>query len=326
MVKIVISLVLGIVLAVILFMLFIPYLHRLKFGQTIRVEGPKNHYKKNGTPTMGGVVIIIGTMITFLGMVIFLIPWDQKNIKDLFLLIYPFLSYGILGLIDDYLIIVKKHNQGIKPKVKFLVMLGIAGGYYYGYLTFGMENILNVFGKTIDLGFFYGVFLLLFMAAVTNAVNITDGIDGLAGGLVMIALIAFLGIAYYHQDMIIVYFALAMLSTLMGFMIFNINPASIFMGNTGSYALGGALGGIAILIKAELLLLIIGIIFVIETLSVILQAYYFKVTKGKRFFKMAPLHHHLELSGYTEWQIDLIFWSLGIIFGILGLVMGVKLF
>lgn len=326
MAKIISSLVIGIILAVFLFMMFIPYLHRLKFGQTIRVEGPKNHYKKNGTPTMGGVVIIIGTILTLVITIFFVQPWKIENFKQLLQLIIPFVSYGLLGFIDDYLIIVKKHNQGIKPKVKFLIMLIIAAIYYYFYLSLGMKNTINIFGEIVDVGFVYGIFLMIYMASVTNAVNITDGLDGLAGGLVIIALISFAGIALYQKNMIVLAFELALLATLIGFMIFNINPASIFMGNTGSYALGGALGGIAILLKVELLLLTIGIIFVVETLSVIIQIYYFKFTGGRRFFKMAPLHHHLELSGYTEWQIDLIFWSIGIIFGIVGLVMGVKLF
>lgn len=326
MTNIIISFVVGIVVSVILFMVFIPYLHRLKFGQTIRIEGPKEHYKKNGTPTMGGIVIILGSLITLLVTIFVTKAFEIESLKNKFLLLFPFLGYGLLGYLDDYLIIVKKNNQGVKPRIKFMLMLVLAGIYYYIYLSLGMPNTLNIFGKTIDLGFLYGIFILLFIAAVTNAVNITDGIDGLAGGLIVIALISLAGLAYYQDQKLTLAFILSLIATVLGFMIFNVNPASIFMGNTGSYALGGALAAIAIVLKVEMLMLVIGIVFVIETLSVIMQVYYFKITKGKRIFKMAPLHHHFELSGYSEWQIDFIFWSVGIFFGIIGLVMGVKLF
>jgi phospho-N-acetylmuramoyl-pentapeptide-transferase len=326
MTNIIISFVVGIVVSVILFMVFIPYLHRLKFGQTIRIEGPKEHYKKNGTPTMGGIVIILGSLITLLVTIFVTKAFEIESLKNIFLLLFPFIGYGLLGYLDDYLIIVKKNNQGVKPRIKFMLMLVLAGIYYYIYLSLGMPNTLNIFGKTIDLGFLYGIFILLFIAAVTNAVNITDGIDGLAGGLIVIALISLAGLAYYQDQKLTLAFILSLIATVLGFMIFNVNPASIFMGNTGSYALGGALAAIAIVLKVEMLMLVIGIVFVIETLSVIMQVYYFTITKGKRIFKMAPLHHHFELSGYSEWQIDFIFWSVGIFFGIIGLVMGVKLF
>lgn len=326
MTNIIISFVVGIVVSVILFMVFIPYLHRLKFGQTIRIEGPKEHYKKNGTPTMGGIVIILGSLITLLVTIFVTKAFEIESLKNIFLLLFPFIGYGLLGYLDDYLIIVKKNNQGVKPRIKFMLMLVLAGIYYYIYLSLGMPNTLNIFGKTIDLGFLYGIFILLFIAAVTNAVNITDGIDGLAGGLIVIALISLAGLAYYQDQKLTLAFILSLIATVLGFMIFNVNPASIFMGNTGSYALGGALAAIAIVLKVEMLMLVIGIVFVIETLSVIMQVYYFKITKGKRIFKMSPLHHHFELSGYSEWQIDFIFWSVGIFFGIIGLVMGVKLF
>lgn len=326
MTNIIISFVVGIVVSVILFMVFIPYLHRLKFGQTIRIEGPKEHYKKNGTPTMGGIVIILGSLITLLVTIFVTKAFEIESLKNIFLLLFPFIGYGLLGYLDDYLIIVKKNNQGVKPRIKFMLMLVLAGIYYYIYLSLGMPNTLNIFGKTIDLGFLYGIFILLFIAAVTNAVNITDGIDGLAGGLIVIALISLAGLAYYQDQKLTLAFILSLIATVLGFMIFNVNPASIFMGNTGSYALGGALAAIAIVLKVEMLMLVIGIVFVIETLSVIMQVYYFKITKGKRIFKMAPLHHHFELSGYSEWQIDFIFWSVGIFFGIIGLVMGVKQF
>ena len=181
MTNIIISFVVGIVVSVILFMVFIPYLHRLKFGQTIRIEGPKEHYKKNGTPTMGGIVIILGSLITLLVTIFVTKAFEIESLKNIFLLLFPFLGYGLLGYLDDYLIIVKKNNQGVKPRIKFMLMLVLAGIYYYIYLSLGMPNTLNIFGKTIDLGFLYGIFILLFIAAVTNAVNITDGIDGLVG-------------------------------------------------------------------------------------------------------------------------------------------------
>jgi phospho-N-acetylmuramoyl-pentapeptide-transferase len=323
---VIMGLVLGTIASILLFMLFIPYLHRLKFGQAIRTEGPKEHLKKQGTPTMGGIVIIMATIITFWLFMWLSHAYDSSQSVTVFLLFLPLLGYGLLGFVDDYLIVVKKNNRGIRPRAKFILMLIISGIYYYCYLSYRMPSTINIFGWVVDLGFLYGVFVLVFFASATNAVNLTDGLDGLAGGLIVIALIAFAGLAFYQENYLTLYFIIALIAAILGFMIFNVNPASIFMGNTGSLALGGALAGIAIMLKVEMLLLVIGIVFVCETLSVIIQIYYFKLTKGKRFFKMAPIHHHFELCGYSEWQIDLMFWSTGIIFGLIGLVLGVRLF
>ncbi len=312
------------ILEVIAYLLTIPFLRKAKVGQSIRKEGPERHLQKAGTPTMGGsLIIIFASMIALISIFWLNLAIDRWQLA---LIAIAFLGYGLLGFIDDYLIIVKQVNDGIRPSIKFLCQLLIAAIMYGVLILSSHDSSLNIFGVNVNLYFGYGIFLLLLLVGTSNAVNISDGIDGLAGGLLTINFASFSLIAYYQSNWPVFVICLALVVTILGFLIFNVYPAKIFMGNTGSLALGAILATISICLECEVLLLIIGIPFVIETISVILQVIYFKATHGKRLFKMAPIHHHLELSGYTEWQIDLIFWSFNIVMGILGVIMGVRLF
>lgn len=314
----------AIIVISILYYLTIPILRRIKMGQIIRVDGPTRHLSKAGTPTMGGLIFIIGSLGVYL---IFLQVLNLSIYTfESGLILISFLGYGFIGFFDDYLIVIKKNNRGISVKIKFFIQFLIALIIYLLYLKQGLSSTINLFGWHINIGFLFGIFILFFYVGVTNAVNITDGIDGLAGGLSLIAYGAYGVLAYHNNMMEAFYFTLALMSGLIAFFIFNFHPAKIFMGNTGSMALGGGLAGIALLLKMEVLLVIVGGVFVWETLSDIIQIWYFKKTKGKRIFLMAPFHHHLELKGWSEWKIDLIFWLIGFILALIGIYLGVKLF
>ncbi len=312
------------ILELLFYQSLIPLLKKIKINQTVREDGPKKHIIKNGTPTMGGIIFsffIIIFYFTFL--FLFKLP---INIYESLIIIISIIGYGLLGFIDDYLIVIKNNNKGISPKRKFLIQLLIASVIYGLLILNGHSSNLNFFGLDINLSFGYGIFILLFFTSVTNSVNLSDGLDALASGIVVTILIgcliysSFLGLDYLTILCVI------SLIAILGFMFFNFHPAKIFMGNSGSMALGGLLTCIFILMEKEVLLIIMGSALVIETLSDIIQVTYFKLTKGKRVFKMAPFHHHLELLNYSEWQIDLIFWSFSLAMSLIGVLIGVRLF
>ncbi|XMB87478.1 phospho-N-acetylmuramoyl-pentapeptide-transferase [Mycoplasmatota bacterium WC44] len=307
----------SLILTVVLLLQFIPKLIELKFGQIVREEGPLGHYIKTGTPTMGGITFILGTLITAL-LFSLIKGFDSEDYKIMLLFFLPMFFYGILGFVDDYLIVVKKNNIGIKPNVKFFLQILLSVIYFYIYLSFDMSTLLQIGNFDIDLIWVYGILILLMFTSTTNAVNLTDGLDGLATGLVIIALLAFLTIML-DKDSVLSLCVISLIGSLSAFLLFNRHPAKIFMGDTGSLALGAVLVTISIIMKKEILLIIIGAVFVIETLSVILQVSYFKITKGKRIFKMAPLHHHFELKGIKEYHVVELFWIAGFLFGLLGL-------
>ena len=295
------------IFTIILFILFIPLFRYLKCGQSIRLEGPKEHYKKSGSPTMGGVLITLGFSIPFLIVtnLICHIPFNTC-----FLFILPSYLYMIIGFIDDYLIVIRKNNQGLKPRTKIIMQIIGVIIYYIFFVNQSFSHIVQIFSFKIDLKWGYGLFILLMFVASSNAVNLSDGLDGLATGLSIISFICIFIISYIKQNQLVLLFSIFMIASLMAFLIFNANPAKIFMGDAGSLMLGA---NAMILLEEELLLIIVGFAFVIETLSVIFQVIYFKITKGKRLFLMSPLHHHFELKGYNEWQIDLLFWLIGFI-------------
>ncbi|MED4127386.1 MULTISPECIES: phospho-N-acetylmuramoyl-pentapeptide-transferase [Shouchella] len=308
--------------AVILCPLFIPFLRRLKFGQSIREEGPKSHQKKSGTPTMGGIVIVLSILVTSLliGFVFF------EFTPELLLLMLVTIGYGVVGFFDDYLKVARKHNLGLTSKQKLVGQLIIAGLFYVGLLYIELDTIVSIPGTDIglDIGWFYAVLVVVMLLAGSNAVNLTDGLDGLLSGTGAIAFAAFAILAWSTGFIDAALFSTAITGALLGFLVFNAHPAKVFMGDTGSLALGGAIAGIAILTKMELMLIIIGGVFVIETLSVIIQVISFKTT-GKRVFKMSPLHHHYELVGWSEWRVVVTFWLLGVVFAIMGIYIGVWL-
>jgi phospho-N-acetylmuramoyl-pentapeptide-transferase len=299
-------------LAVIMGPLFIPILRRMKFGQQIRDDGPQGHLKKAGTPTMGGTIILLALAFTVL-------KFADRTI-ELFLVMFVTLGYGLIGFLDDYIKIVMKRSLGLTARQKILAQLVIAILLFYFLITNGFSTVVLIPGAdwNIDLGWFYLPFLILVMIASSNAVNITDGLDGLLAGTGAIAFGAYTVIAMKLTQPDLAIFSAAMVGAVLGFLVFNAHPAKVFMGDTGSLALGGALATLAVLTKTEILLILIGGVFVIETLSVIIQVISFQ-TRGKRIFRMSPIHHHFELTGWSEWRVVVAFWLFGLIFAGAGL-------
>ncbi|SMO48101.1 phospho-N-acetylmuramoyl-pentapeptide-transferase [Melghirimyces algeriensis] len=308
----------------------IPILRRLKFGQAIREEGPKAHQKKAGTPTMGGTIfltVIVLTAIPLSNVFFF------DSLSDLFFLLFATLGYGILGFMDDYIKVVMKRNLGLTAKQKLL------GQLFIGVVLFWVlwevrivrgENPaisqIHIPGTEVhfELSWLYLPLLVIMMIAASNAVNLTDGLDGLVSGTAVIAYGAYAVIGMVQSNYMVVIFSASVVGALLAFLVFNAHPAKVFMGDTGSLALGGGLAGLAVITKTELLLPVIGAVFVIETLSVMIQVLSFKL-RGKRIFRMSPLHHHFELVGWSEWRVVVSFWTVGFLFAALGIYLEVFL-
>lgn len=310
------TIILAFLITVLLSPIVIPFLKKLKFGQSIREEGPKSHQKKSGTPTMGGVMILASIIITTL---IMTGKFSEPTVKT-FMLLFVTLGFGALGFIDDFIKVAMKRNLGLTSKQKFLGQILIAVVFYFLYRHSGLTTDIRIpfVDFTVDLGWFFVIFIVFWLVGFSNAVNLTDGLDGLVSGTAAIAFGAYAVLAWNQSQFEVAIFSVAVVGAVLGFLVFNAHPAKVFMGDTGSLALGGAIAAIAILTKLELLLIIIGGIFVIETLSVILQVASFKTT-GKRIFRMAPLHHHYELSGWSEWRVVVTFWAVGLLFAIIGI-------
>ena len=315
----------GFILVLIAMPKVIPFLHKMKFGQVEREEGPESHKAKNGTPTMGGIVFVLAAILgTFISTLIF----DIDNIfnPELILTTIVLVGYSLIGLIDDALIIVKHSNKGLPPLAKLLAQIALAVICYFYAMNFIPEftSVITIplVDINIDLGYLYPALILIMFAGESNGVNLSDGLDGLATGLSMVAIAPFIIFAIMTKNYTLASYATAMVGALLGFMLFNYHPARIFMGDVGSLGLGGFLAVLAILTKQELLLLIVGGVFVIETLSVIIQVVSFKTT-GKRVFRMAPLHHHFEMLGWSEQQVVFAFWFCGFLCGIAGCLIGV---
>ncbi|HLS22875.1 MAG TPA: phospho-N-acetylmuramoyl-pentapeptide-transferase [Pseudogracilibacillus sp.] len=304
----------------------IPFLKRLKFGQSIREEGPKSHYKKSGTPTMGGIVIVLSIVVTSF---IIMYKFFPAEISYQFsLLLFALVGYGLIGFLDDFIKIALKRNLGLTSKQKLVGQIVVAVIFYVLLHVNNFPTTVSLPGTTIEweLGFLYPFLIIFMMVGSSNAVNLTDGLDGLLAGTAAVAFGSFALLAansFPHFNTVMV-FSLAVVGALLGFLVFNAHPAKVFMGDTGSLALGAAIASVAILMKLEILLVIIGGVFVIETLSVIIQVISFKLT-GKRVFKMSPLHHHYELKGWSEWRVVTTFWIVGIIFAIIGIYIEVAL-
>lgn len=283
----------------------IPILHRLKFGQKIRDEGPQHHQAKSGTPTMGGIMIVVALILTLAKFL-----WSSP---DILILLLATVAFGLVGFLDDFIKVVKKRNLGLTAKQKFGMQI-VATVILYAVLWWHWHSTGEAFRVSIpftDVSFnlsgYYIFFLLLILLAATNAVNLTDGLDGLLSGSAGIVFAAYGYYAFLHTEYDVSLFCAAMVGALVGFLLFNRHPAKVFMGDTGSLAIGGALAMVAVLTHSEIALLLFGLIFVIETLSVIIQVFAFQ-TFGRRVFRMSPLHHHFELSGWTEWGVVLAFW------------------
>lgn len=319
------TLAIAFLITVLLSPIFIPFLRRLKFGQSIREEGPESHLKKTGTPTMGGIMIIVSVMITSL---ILSFKMNGGSIGyEMWLLVFVMFGYGLIGFLDDFIKVALKRNLGLTSMQKMIGQLLIAIIFYLILYSQGFSSHIMVPGTSvqIELGWGYALLVVVMLVGSSNAVNLTDGLDGLLAGTAAIAFGAFAVLAWYGfpQNEIVI-FALATVGALLGFLVFNAHPAKVFMGDTGSLALGGAIAAIAILSKLEILLVIIGGVFVIETLSVIIQVISFKTT-GKRVFKMSPLHHHYELLGWSEWRVVTTFWLVGLVFAALAIYIKVWL-
>lgn len=298
----------------------IRYLHKIKFGQTERDEGLESHKKKNGTPTMGGLAFILVPSIVYVVFALFS-PFRLDMNTGIILLAY--IGYGLIGFIDDYIIVVKKNNEGLKPGVKFAMQSVLAIVFFLLYRSVSSTGVwIPILDKTIDLGFLYFILVFFMFTAETNAVNLTDGVDGLCAGLMVIALVPFVLFAMLEGVPNVAFLLLLVVFALLGYLVYNLHPARIFMGDTGSLALGGLIAAAAMVLKQELLLIVIGFVFVAEVLSVIIQVTHFKRTK-KRIFLMAPLHHHFEKSGWDENKVVRNFWTAGIVCALLGLWLGV---
>lgn len=313
------ALMLGFVLSIITGVILIPLLRKLHFGQSVSLTLGERHLKKNGTPTIGGLIFIIPTIISLL------LLWFRGSIEmtsNLMIVLFVFISYALLGLADDLLKIVFKNNKGLSIMFKLLMQTCIALVFFYIFIRNGgvPEIRISAINLYIYMGWTYGLFILFLLVGTSNAVNITDGLDGLAGGLSAIAFLAY-GLITWNTTWLAGYqeiaiFCFVLIGALLGFLVFNTHPAKVFMGDTGSLALGGSLAAIAILTRHELSLAVVGGVFVIETLSSLIQIIAIRKFH-KKVFKMAPLHHHFEKLGWEENDIVKLFWIVGLILAML---------
>ena len=315
-------LLLSFVITMILGLIIVPILKKLKVGQIERDDGPESHLKKQGTPTMGGIIIMLGIIIVTIAAYIYYSNIGVSVAKNLIPILGLTIGFGIIGFIDDFKKLVLKNTKGLKPSLKMLGLL-IISVIYVMYLikglNLGTDTYIPILKQYINIPIFaYIPFAIFVILATTNAVNLTDGIDGLSSSVCTIIITCLTIIATVFGVKEIVVFGAIVIGAVLGFLIFNIHPAKVFMGDTGSLFLGGVISGIALYLKMPLILIIIAIIPVIETLSVIIQVVYFKKT-GKRVFKMAPIHHHLELSDWRENQVVMLFSVITLLACVVGL-------
>jgi len=296
-----------------LYPLFIRYMRRFQFGQQIRDDGPRSHLRKQGTATMGGLLFLLVAITVSLFL--------RGSGATFWLALFLTVANSAVGLVDDYTKVIRRRSLGLRARDKLMLQAIFSLIFYMVYIELGFPSMVRIpfTSVSFDLGWFYPLLILFFLVGWANAVNLTDGLDGLAGGTAVLALMTFALIASYQGLAGLALLDSALVGALLGFLIYNIHPAKIFMGDVGSLALGAVLGANALLTKTELLLLIIGGVFLIETLSVILQVILFQLT-GRRIFRMSPLHHHFELQGWTEWQVVTAFWGVGFILAIISLL------
>ena len=323
----VLALMVGFMLSIFFGSILLPVLRKMKVKQSLSTYLFKKHKEKEGTPTMGGLIFIIPTLI-----LMFLLTYLKyiKISSSLIICIFTFIAYASIGFIDDYLIVIKNNNKGLSEKNKFILQLIVSIIFFYLFLKSGNESLLWIHSLNLklDINFLYGLLILFVLIATSNAVNLTDGIDGLAGSISVVVFIT-LGIITYNTTWLEGYKEISLLcfslvGSLLGFLMFNINPAKIFMGDTGSLALGGLMGCIAILVRREILLILICMVFVIETLTCIIQRIYYKFTK-KRIFLMTPIHHTFEKLGYSEIEIVKLFTLTSILAALISLIFGLIL-
>ena len=321
--KAIVAIMIGFLSSAVLGLILVPLLKKLRVGQKISVFVGDALRKKEGTPTMGGLIFIIPTIIATIYL---LLTGSISYTSNLGIVLLVFLGYASIGFLDDFLSIRKGNNEGLTTYQKLLMQVLIAIGFFYIYMRSGGQTawVVGTLNIDLELGWLYGLAILFVLVGASNAVNLTDGLDGLAGGLSAIAFIAFslISLTVGFEDIGI--FSLILVGSLLGFLIYNTHPAKIFMGDTGSLALGAAMGAIAILTHRELTLLVVASVFVIETLSVIFQTFWVQVLHRKLFL-MTPLHHHFEKLGWSETDIVKLFWVAGLIFAMAGIIFGVWL-
>ncbi len=317
----------GFILSLIIGSFIIPILKKKKADQRLNIYLEEAHRSKSHTPTMGGIIFILSSIISI--MILYLT--NKIDITYNFIIvIFIFVSYAFIGFLDDYLIIKRNNNKGLTETEKLVFQIIISILFFYLFLKADNEPLIWIHSihLKLNIGWFYGLFILFILVASSNAVNLTDGLDGLATGLSIIAFFTY-GIIMFNNGWLEGYieiglFCFLLTGSLLGFLVYNTNPAKIFMGDTGSLSLGATLGTIAILSRHEFLLILVGIVFILETLSVLIQRYYYKLTK-KRIFLMAPLHHHFEKKGWNERDIVKLFWIVGLIGSMIALYYGVYL-
>ncbi|MBR3898560.1 MAG: phospho-N-acetylmuramoyl-pentapeptide-transferase [Bacilli bacterium] len=325
--KSVMAMMIGFIFSSIFGMILIPILKKIKASQTLNKYLERTHHDKIGTPTMGGLIFILPSIIITL---IFIIFNKIKPSYSLLIILFTFTFYAVIGFIDDLLIVLKHNNKGLTKNQKFILEIIVAIIFFYIFMKSGNEPLIWIHSLNIknNIGWLYGLFILLVLTSSSNAVNLTDGLDGLAGGLSVLAFIAY-GIISWNTEWLLGYedialFAFTLIGSLLGFMIYNFPKAKVFMGDTGSLSLGASLGAYAIITRHELLLGLIGIVFVIETLSTIIQILVYKLTK-KRVFPMTPIHHAFEKKGWKENDIVILFWVIGLISSMIAIIWGVCL-
>lgn len=290
----------------------VPFLHKIKFGQTIREVGPSWHKNKQGTPTMGGIMFIIGSSVAAVICIAFLWLNGGAETQLMFVKVVAgalmAVGFGIVGFLDDYISIKKHRNLGLTEIQKLILQFIIVGAYLLSVALAGgtTETVIPFLGS-VDLGFFYYILAAVFIVGMVNAVNFTDGIDGLNTSVTLVVALVFSVIAMLLNRVGLSLYAAAIVGAMIGFLFWNANPAKVFMGDTGSLFLGGAVCALAFGVDMPILLILIGIIYIVEILSVVLQVTYFKISHGKRIFKMAPIHHHFEMCGWNENKICFVF-------------------
>ena len=292
--------------------ILIPYLHKLKFGQSIRECGPASHMKKSGTPTMGGLMMLAALVLALL--------WGSFAPHIIIALVLT-LGHALIGFLDDYIKVVMKRNLGLTAKQKFLLQFILAGAYVY-FAETHLQNTslwIPLVNMNFDFGWAYYALAFILLVGTTNAVNLTDGLDGLVSFVSIPVTLAFAFIAFMQGMLDVSGFALGLTGACLGFLLFNRHPAQVFMGDTGSLALGGGIAALALLTHTELLLVIIGGVYVAEAMSVIIQVTYFRLTGGKRIFRMSPLHHHYELGGWNEVKVVRVFTFVSFLLSAVGL-------
>lgn len=306
----------------------VPFLHKIKFGQTIREVGPSWHKNKQGTPTMGGLMFIIGSSVAAVICIAFL--WLNGGAETQLMFVKVMagalmaVGFGIVGFLDDYISIKKHRNLGLTEIQKLILQFIIVGAYLLSVALAGgtTETVIPFLGS-VDLGFFYYILAAVFIVGMVNAVNFTDGIDGLNTSVTLVVALVFSVIAMLLNRVGLSLYAAAIVGAMIGFLFWNANPAKVFMGDTGSLFLGGAVCALAFGVDMPILLILIGIIYIVEILSVVLQVTYFKITHGKRIFKMAPIHHHFEMCGWNENKICFVFSGVTLLAGIIGVLLAV---